>query len=138
MVTKIQHQADKKSWEGFMKDAFEDIEEMTERILAGFANYSAELLEIKESENGFFSEILEFLARIVNCGNSQPMLIPLGDIAHHLPLNKIYFGNKSIEIHTLAGVKYAGLVSVKEYRPSTHSGILDGFMHMPFELIISQ
>jgi type IV secretion system protein VirB4 len=138
MVTKIQHQADKKSWEGFMKDAFEDVEEMTERILAGFANYSAELLEIKESENGFFSEILEFLARIVNCGNSQPMLIPLGDIAHHLPLNKIYFGNKSIEIHTLAGIKYAGLVSVKEYRPATHSGILDGFMHMPFELIISQ
>ena len=138
MITKIQHQTDKKSWEGFMRDAFEDIEEMTERVLAGFANYSAEVLEIKESEGGFFSEILEFLGRLVNCGNSQPMLIPLGDIAHHLPLNKIYFGNKSIEIHTLGGVKYAGIVSVKEYRPSTHAGLLDGFMQMPFELIISQ
>ncbi len=138
MITKIQHQADKSSWENFMNDAYEELEEATERILSGFSNYGAELLEIKESENGFFSEPLEFLARLVNCGNSQPLLIPLGDIAHYLPLNRLYFGNKTIEIHSLNGVKYAGIVSIKEYRPSTHSGILDGFMQMPFELIVSQ
>ena len=138
MITKIQHQADKSSWENFMNDAYEELEEATERILNGFSSYSAELLEIRESENGFFSEPLEFLARLVNCGNSQPLLIPLGDIAHYLPLNRLYFGNKTIEIHSLSGVKYAGVVSIKEYRPSTHSGILDGFMQMPFELIVSQ
>ena len=138
MITKIQHQADKSSWENFMNDAYEELEEATERVLTGFSNYGAELLEIQESENGFFSEPLEFLARIVNCGNSQPLLIPLGDIAHYLPLNRLYFGSKTIEVHTLNGVKYAGIVSVKEYRPSTHSGILDGFMQMPFELIVSQ
>lgn len=138
MITKIQHQADKSSWENFMNDAYEELEEATERILNGFSTYGAELLEIRESENGFFSEPLEFLARLVNCGNSQPLLLPLGDIAHYLPLNRLYFGNKTIEIHSLNGVKYAGVVSIKEYRPSTHSGILDGFMQMPFELIVSQ
>ena len=125
MITKIQHQADKSSWENFMNDAYEELEEATERILNGFSSYGAELLEIRESENGFFSEPLEFLARLVNCGNSQPLLLPLGDIAHYLPLNRLYFGNKTIEIHSLNGVKYAGVVSIKEYRPSTHSGILD-------------
>ncbi len=138
MITKIQHQADKSSWENFMNDAYEELEEATERILNGFSSYGAELLEIRESENGFFSEPLEFLARLVNCGNSQPLLLPLGDISHYLPLNRLYFGNKTIEIHSLFGVKYAGVVSIKEYRPSTHSGILDGFMQMPFELIVSQ
>ena len=138
MITKIQHQADKSSWENFMNDAYEELEEATERILNGFSSYGAELLEMRESENGFFSEPLEFLARLVNCGNSQPLLLPLGDIAHYLPLNRLFFGNKTIEIHSLNGVKYAGVVSVKEYRPSTHSGILDGFMQMPFELIVSQ
>ncbi len=34
--------------------------------------------------------------------------------------------------------KYAGIVSIKEYRPSTHAGVFDSFMQMPFELIISQ
>jgi len=138
MITKIQHQTDKSSWENFMNDAYEELEEETERILNGFSSYGAELLEIKESENGFFSEILEFFARLVNCGNSQPLLLPLGDIAHYLPLNRLYFGNKTIEIHSLNGVKYAGIISIKEYRPSTHSGIIDGFMQMPFELIVSQ
>jgi type IV secretion system protein VirB4 len=138
MITKIQHQADKSSWENFMNDAYEELEEATERILNGFSSYGAELLEMRESENGFFSEILEFLARLVNCGNSQPLLLPLGDIAHYLPLNRLYFGNKTIEIHSVNGVKYAGIVAIKEYRPSTHSGILDGFMQMPFELIVSQ
>jgi type IV secretion system protein VirB4 len=138
IITKIQHQADKSSWENFMNDAYEELEEATERILNGFSSYGAELLDITESENGFFSEVLEFLARLVNCGNSQPFMLPLGDIAHYLPLNRLYFGNKTIEIHSNNGIKYAGVVSIKEYRPSTHSGILDGFMQMPFELIVSQ
>ncbi len=138
MITKIQHQADKSSWENFMNDAYEELEEATERVLNGFSSYGAELLDIAESENGFFSEVLEFLARLVNCGNSQPFMLPLGDIAHYLPLNRLYFGNKTIEIHSNNEIKYAGVVSIKEYRPSTHSGIIDGFMQMPFELIVSQ
>ena len=138
MITKIQHQADKTSWENHMRDAFEELEEITERVETGFANYGAQLLEIVESENGFHSEILEFFARIANCGYTQPFLIPNGDISHHLPLCRMYFGNKSIEIHTPYGVKYAGIVAIKEYRPSTHAGIFDNFMKLPFEIIISQ
>jgi len=66
------------------------------------------------------------------------MTVPLGQISHHLPVSRLYFGNKSIEAHHPHAVKYAGLVSIKEYRPSTHAGVFDGFMQMPFELIISQ
>ena len=138
MVIKIQHQADKSSWETHMNDAYEELEEMTERILTGYSNYGSELLEIVENENGFHSEILEFLARIANGGFSQPFLIPLGEISHHIPLNRMYFGSKAIEIHTNQGIKYAGIVSIKEYRPATHAGMLDNFMKLPFELIISQ
>ena len=138
MLTKLQHQADKTSWENFINDAYEELEEVTERIVTGFSNYSSELLEVTESENGFHSEILEFLGRLVNCGNTQPYLIPLGPISNHLPINRIYVGNKSIEVHGLNGIKYAGMVSIKEYRPSTHAGMLDNFMKLPFELIISQ
>lgn len=137
-LVKLQHQADRSSWESFMNDAFEELEEMTERILTGFATYGAELLEIVETENGFNSEILEFLARIVNCGYSQPFMIPLGEISRHILLNRIYFGSKSIEVHTPFGTKYCGVVSIKEYRPSTYASIIDNFMKLPFELIISQ
>lgn len=138
MAKKLQHSTDKASWENYMREAFDEIEEMTERILNGYGNYGAELLGLVENEDGVTSEVLEFLSRLANCDYSQPMTVPLGEISHHLPISRLYFGNKSVEVHHPNGVKYAGMVSIKEYRPSTHAGVFDGFMQMPFELIISQ
>lgn len=138
LAKKLQHKADKSSWENHMREAFDEIEEMTERILNGFGNYGAELLELVETERGVNCEILEFLARIVNCGYTQPISPPKQEISNHLPISRLYFGNKSIEAHHPTQIKYAGIVSIKEYRPSTHAGVFDGFMQMPFELIISQ
>ena len=138
MAKKLQHRADKTSWENYMREGFDELDEMTERILNGFGNYGPRVLGLAETEDGITSEILEFLSRLVNCGYSQPMTVPLGQISHHLPVSRLYFGNKSIEVHHPNAVKYAGLVSIKEYRPSSHAGVFDGFMQMPFELIISQ
>jgi len=138
MAKKLQHRADKTSWENYMREGYDELDEMTERILNGFGNYGPQVLGLVETEDGITSEILEFLSRLVNCGYSQPMTVPLGQISHHLPVSRLYFGNKSIEAHHPHTVKYAGLVSIKEYRPSTHAGVFDGFMQMPFELIISQ
>ncbi len=138
LAKKLQHSADKSAWETYMRESFEELEEMTERILNGYGNYGAHLLGLSETEDGVTSEILEFLSRLVNCGYSQPMTVPLGQISHHLPVSRLYFGNKSIEMHHPNGIKYAGIVAIKEYRPSTHAGVFDGFMQMPFELIISQ
>jgi type IV secretion system protein VirB4 len=138
MAKKLQHKTDKTSWENYMRESFEELEEMTQRILNGYSNYGPRLLGLVETENGVTSEILEFLSRLVNCGYSQPIAIPLGEIAKHLPVSRLYFGSKSIEVHHPNSVKYAGIVAIKEYRPSTHAGVFDGFMQMPFELIISQ
>lgn len=138
MAKKLQHKTDKTAWENYMREMFDELEEMTERILNGYGNYGAQLLDLGESEDAVTSELLEFLSRIVNCGYSQQMNVPLGEISRHLPISRMYFGGKSIEAHHPTSVKYAGLVSIKEYRPSTHAGVFDGFMQMPCELIISQ
>jgi len=135
---KIQHKADKLSWENHMREAFDELDEMTIRVLNGFSAYGARLLGLVEREEGVFSEILEFLARIVNCGYTQPMTLPTMNISHYLPISRLYFGKKSIEVRNPTNTKYAGVVSIKEYRPSTHAGVFDGFMQMPCELIISQ
>lgn len=138
MAKKLQHKTDKSSWDNHMKEAFDELDEMTQRLLNGFSNYGAELLSLVESEDGIHSELLEFLSRLVNAGYSQPIAVPLVNIDKHLPISRMYFGSKSIEIHNPTSIKYAGLVSIKEYRPSTHAGMFDGFMQMPCELIISQ
>lgn len=138
MAKKLQHHADKSSWENYMREAFDELDEMTERVLNGFGNYGAQLLGLTQGEEGITSELIEFLARIVNCGSAQPMTVPLGEISHHLPINRLYFGGKSVEVHHATGIKYGGMVAIKEYRPSTHAGLFDGFLQMPFEMVISQ
>lgn len=138
IAKKIQQRTDKSAWESYMREAFDEIDEMTQRILNGFSNYGAEILGVNETEEGVYSDLLEFLSKIVNCGYSQPIALPMGEISHHLPISKMYFGSKFIEINNPTGTKYAGLVSIKEYRPSTNAGVFDGFMQMPCEIIISQ
>ena len=137
-LQKIQHKTDKLAWENYMREAYDELDEMTTRILSGFSSYGARVLGLTETENGVYSEVLEFLGRIANCNFTQPMVIPTMDISHYIPISRLFFGKRSIEARHPNETRYAGLVSIKEYRPSTHAGVFDGFMQMPFELIISQ
>ncbi len=138
LVNQAQQKTSKTAWTEYIKEAYGELEEMTERILNGLSNYSPQLLEVIETEDGFQSEILNFFGRIVNCGYQQNYLVPTSNIDTYLPVSRLYIGAKTIEVHNPDTIKYAGLVSIKEYRPATHAGVFDGFMQMPFELIISQ
>ncbi|PNX46578.1 MAG: type IV secretion system protein VirB4 [Thermoplasmata archaeon M8B2D] len=134
----IKHKTDKATKERDLKEAFDELEEMTERILNGFSNYGAELLGIVETEAGYFSKALEFLGMIANCGTIQKYRVTPTDVDKYLCTNRMYFGPKTFEVKTPRGSKYGGVVSLKEYRPATNAGILDGFLQLPFEFIISQ
>jgi type IV secretion system protein VirB4 len=138
LIKKFKQQTDKDAWEQDIKDGYEELEEMTGRVLTTLRDYNPELLGVVETENGNFSELLEFLSKIVNCGASTPVPIPKEAIAKYLPTHRLYFGSRAIEIRGPAGSRYAGIVSIKEYGPSTSAGTLDGFLQMPFEFIMTQ
>ncbi len=135
---KKMQRADKSFWEEDMKESYEQLEETTSRVINTLRNYQPEILCVKETENGAFCEIMEFLGTIVNCGNSSPLLMPSRTIDKYLPMNRLYFGKKSIEVMGHDKNQYAGLISVKEYGPNTYAGIFDGFLQMPFEFIMTQ
>lgn len=138
MLKSIQQKADKSARARELKNQFSDIEEMTSRIVNGFANYGTEVLGLSENEDGIYSDLLGFFCQIINPGYTQPISVGCQDLSSQLPISRLYFGSKSIEIHNPDKIKHAGIVSVKEYRPSTHAGVFDGFMQMPCEIIISQ
>lgn len=129
---------DRANWEVQMKDRFDELEEITGRVIATFSDYNARLLTTVETDKGTHSELLEFLGKIVNCGFSSNYNPPATNIDHYIPTHRLYFGNKSIEVRGPCGKRYAGIVSIKEYGPNTYAGIFDSFLQMPFELIISQ
>lgn len=135
---KIKSSADKSEWESQIRDAYEELEEASGRLVSTLGEYSPELLGVVTNNNGTYCEILEFLGKIVNCGIEHPMLVPTIPIDQYLPNSRLFFGNKAIEVRGSDRTRFAGIVSVKEYGPTTYSGCLDGFLQMPFEFIISQ
>lgn len=121
-----------------LQEMHKELRESVYRVLATFRDYGARVLTTSMGEYGPISEPLEFLGRLVNGGNAQPMLVPTIDIAHYLPTTRLYFGARAIEIRSASGTRFAGMVSIKEYAPHTAAGIMDAFLQMPFELIIAQ
>jgi type IV secretion system protein VirB4 len=137
-LEKLQNRADKNLWAKTMWGGIEETGDMSSRILSTFRDYKPKLLGVVETENGVYSEILEFLAMLVNCGQSRPILMPSTDISKYIPNDRLYFGSRAIEVKTPRGNKFAGIVSIKEYPSKTSANIMDGFLQMPFELIVSQ
>lgn len=135
---RLRNKIDEKAKIRNMRENFIEMEEITSRILNGLSNYGAELLDAIETNNGIFSEVCNFLGSLVNCGYSQNYrFIPYG-LDSYLPVNKIYFGSKNFEVKFPFNTKYGGMVSIKEYRNITNAGMMDGFLQLPFEFIISQ
>ncbi len=134
----LRQKSDKSAWENDMREMYENLQEMTSRIINTFHSYGARLLSIQKSRSGYYCEILEFLGSLVNCGSTMPMAVSRNAIDQYLPTHRLFFGNRSIEARGPAGRRYAGIISILEYTPHTSVGIFDGFLQMPFEFIMTQ
>lgn len=121
-----------------MRDTQKELTEVTNRLVATLKDYGARLLSTYENDHGVFSEPMEFLSRLVNCGFSHPVRYSAHNIAETLPMYRLYFGDRAIEVSGAPKPRFAGLVSIKEYAPATAAGLMDGFLQLPFEFIISQ
>ena len=122
-----------------LKPAFEELNEVTNRILISMRNYSPALLGVKEKNGIAFSDLTTFLSKIANCGIIEHDVgLPTDSIDKSLLLNRMYFGDKAMEVVTPAGDYYSGIVSLKEYGQNTSAGMLDSFLQVPYRLIITQ
>lgn len=121
-----------------LRDEQKELAEAVQRIAATLKDYGARILGVVQRDGMSFSEPMEFLGRLVNCGHAQPMLLSDIDIAHYLPSYRLYFGDRAIEVCGNQKKRYAGIVSIREYAPATAAGLLDGFLQLPFEFIVGQ
>jgi type IV secretion system protein VirB4 len=121
-----------------LKEAYMDMQEVRDRLVSGLSVYRPEVLEVVETKDGNFCKILEFLSYILNIGNQSKMLVPSMKISQYLANSRLYFGSNYIEAHSGGVVKYAAMISLKEYRSATFAGVMDGFLQMPCEFVIAQ
>ncbi|MFI4983577.1 MAG: VirB4 family type IV secretion/conjugal transfer ATPase [Rickettsiales bacterium] len=136
MISKNNQNSD---YELSMREALEELEEGASRVINSLKDYSPEELGV-ESENGVaYSQIAEYLGRIVNCGEISKFPLSTSNLSSQISSHRLYFGKRSIEVKLPTGEsKYAGVVSIKEYGPKTWVSMLDSLLQLPFEFIISQ
>jgi type IV secretion system protein VirB4 len=131
--------ADKEMVKSEIRNRAKELHEMGDRVVGSLRDYKPRLLGIRETQKGHFSEVMEFLGMLVNGAQHTPMLVPFSDASHYLPTCRKYFGNGAVEIRTPKGEsRFGAIVSVQEYAPTTYAGVLDVYLQLPFELIITQ
>ena len=121
-----------------VREGHKELKEVTHRLLASLRDYNPRILTCIKTTHGVLSQPLQFLGMLVNCGQRQQMLVPTMDISHYLSTNRLYFGNRAIEVRGLTKTRFAGVISIKEYAPATAAGMLDAYLQLPFEFIITQ
>ncbi len=138
-LDKLSKAADKEMKDVELRKRAKNLREVVLRMVSSLRDYKPKVLGINENEDGKFSEVMEFLGTLVNCGERTPMLIPLTDASHYLPVCRLYFGGGAVEARKPTGdSRYGAMISIRGYSPKTFAGVLDVYLQLPFELIISQ
>jgi type IV secretion system protein VirB4 len=125
--------------ESELREAGEELDESVNRVLNSLRDYTPDLLGLEITKEGTYSELLEFYSTIINGIEKRKIKIGPGDLSRIVCHNRLYFGSRAIEIKGQNGKsKFAGVVSLKEYGPKTWPGILDSFLMMHYEFVITQ
>jgi type IV secretion system protein VirB4 len=111
----------------------------TAAIMASLSAYEPRLLTAFDGDDGSRSEPMEFLAFLLG-GEMRPMVLPSGDIGHHLAARRISFGQNAFELAPGGGAprRFGALVSVKDYPARTMPGMFDELYRLPFPMTVSQ
>ena len=138
MFNSFSNKVDETQRKEAMREAHKELKEVTHRLPASLRDYNPRMLTCVNTPHGVLSQPLQFLGMLVNGGQRQQMLVPTMDISHYLSTQRLYFGDRAIEMRGLTKTRFAGIISVKEYAPATAAGLLDAYLQLPFEFIISQ
>lgn len=109
-------------------------------LMASLGRYSPRPLGQYHSGNGDLRcTMMEHLSAIYN-GESQPVLVPQGDLGQYLPYKRVSFGMDTLELRGVVhgGNRLGAIISVKDYPATTTPGMLDNLLRLPHELTLSE
>lgn len=119
-------------------DELEALHDLTSSALAALDRYDPELLGCYEHKGTMFSEVLEFLAFLVD-GEWRRFPLPRSEIRDVLCTSRPFFGKGGLmSVKGPTRTQYAGIVTIQEYPAITCPGILNDLLGMPFEFVLAQ
>ena len=119
-------------------DELEAMADLCSAAMAALDRYEPELLVCYERNGVMYSEILEFLAFLIN-GEWRPFPLPRSEIREVLSTSRPFFGKGGLmSLKGPTHTQYAGIVTIQEYPAMTCPGILNDLLSLQFEFVLSQ
>ncbi len=119
------------------EEALKQLQDKVLDVTAGLKRFEPRALCLYDQDGMLFSEPSEVLHQIVG-GRRERVPLTEGRIASAIYSDRIIIGRETIEIRHEAATRFAGMLSFKEYPARTRTGMLDGVLTSPFELMLSQ
>ncbi len=117
--------------------AHKELTAISQRFLTNLKDYGPRLLGMVENEKGIFSEPAEFFSLLINL-ESRKVQGPEMGLDRYLPHKRLLFGKDALEARGALGSKVAAILSIKEYPDESRVGMLDSFLEIPTEFILTQ
>ena len=119
------------------EEALKQLQDKVLDLTAGLKRFEPRVLCLYDQDGMLFSEPSEVLHQIVG-GRRERVPLTEGRIASAIYSDRVIIGRETIEIRHEAATRFAGMLSFKEYPARTRTGMLDGVLTSPFELMLSQ
>lgn len=130
-----------KKKEDLEQKQFEELEAINDLVgtaLAALDRYEPELLEVYEHRGVMFSEVLEFLAFLVD-GEWRRFPLPRSEIRDVLSTSRPFFGKGGLmSLKGPTNSQFAAILTIQEYPSITCPGILNELLGMRCEFVLSQ
>lgn len=86
------------------------------------------------------SEVVEFLAQLLNGGVPEPMLLPRMPLDEYIPTRRVTFGKREFELRgpSKGQTRFGAIIGVRELRDYTFAGMFDALLKIPGEFIATQ
>lgn len=119
-------------------EEIERLNDIASTAMASLVRYDPELLTCYEHNGYMYSEVLEFLAFLID-GEWRRFPLPRSEIRDVLATSRPFFGKGGLmSLKGPTTTQYCGLVAIQEYPAMTCPGILNDLLSMPFEFVLSQ
>jgi len=119
-------------------EELEQVEDLISVALASLDRYEPELLGCYQHKGNGFSEVLEFLAFLVD-GQWRRFPLPRAEIRDVLATSRPFFGKGGLmSLKGPASAQFGAAITIQEYPAITCPGILNELLGMPFEFVLTQ
>ncbi len=117
--------------------ALDTLEKLAQQTEATLASYGPETLGTYVHQGTTCSELLEFLALLID-GEPRRVPLPQAPLEDVLATCRLLIGWETMEYRQVASSRLAAFLGIKEYPPATTPGLLNALLCAPFSFVLTQ